>query len=165
MGAFLERQPGPGQALAERDGLRVGPVQHGDVGEPDTAVTVAVGPPAVQRVERRPAEQPVDGLGDPGRLARRVGGLMHRDPGAGSGHPGRPQHPARHQGGGRDGLQRPGHDGGAGAVVRRERRRGRPRVVLPEPQEEAHVRAPEAVDGLIRVTDHGEAGPVPGEQA
>ena len=164
VGALLERQPGPGQPLAERRGLCVGPVQHGDVGEPEGAVAVAVGAPAVERVERGSAEQPVDGLGDPGRLARRVGGLVEADPGAGSVLRGGPQHPARNQGGGRDGLHGPGHDARAGAVVGRERHRGRPGVVLPEPQEETHVRTAEPVDGLVRIPDHGEARPVPGEQ-
>jgi hypothetical protein len=56
VGPLLVRQPGPGQRLAERDGLRIGPVQDGDVGQPDLAVAVTVGPAAVQGVERGPCK-------------------------------------------------------------------------------------------------------------
>ena len=33
-----------------------------------------------------------------------------------------------------------------------------PGIVLAEPVEKAHVRAPESVDGLIRISDHGQVG-------
>ena len=85
VGALLVGQPGPGQRLGDRPGLGVGAVQDGDVGQPDLAVLVPVGPAAVQGVERRAAEELVDGGGDPARLGVLVGRLVQGDDTRGSG--------------------------------------------------------------------------------
>ena len=79
--ALLEREPGPGQCLAERAGLSVGAVEDGDVGQGEPLRGVPVGPPGVEGMERRPAKQPVDRRCDPGRLALLVTGLVNGDGG------------------------------------------------------------------------------------
>ena len=166
--ALLVRQPGPGQRLGQRPGLRVGAVQHGDVGQAELAVLVPVGPAAVEAVERRPAEQLVDGGGDPGRLGvlvRRLvqGDDVDRDQGSGIG-PGRESGPSRDQRGGRDGLHGGGHDGRVGAVVPGQLHRAGPGEVGGEPAEDADVGAAETVDGLVRVADRGQPGAVAADQ-
>ena len=105
---FWYGSPARVSACAERAGLRVGPVQHGDVGQPELAVAVPVGPAAVQAVEGGPAEQLVDRGGDPGRLgvlvrrlvevtaspALRVAGAGGRGPAAARDQRGRARWPA-----------------------------------------------------------------------
>ena len=77
--ALLEREPGPGQGLPQRSGLRVGPVQHCDVGQAEPVMAMPRGAAGVQRVERRAAEQPLDLTGDPGGLGALVCGLVPAD--------------------------------------------------------------------------------------
>ncbi|VWX46794.1 conserved hypothetical protein [Micrococcus sp. 116] len=126
------------QPLLERTGLRVGPVEHGDVGRADPVLVL----------------QPVDGGGDPLRL----GGLVLRgvadDRGA---LPlGRPQALGtavrvaldHRVGGVQDGLR--------GAVVLLELDGDGVREVLLELDDVADVRAAERVDGLVRVADDGQ---------
>ena len=163
MRALLVGQPGPGQRLGERPGLRVGAVEHGDVGQPDLAVLVPVGPAAVEAVKRRPAQELVDGGRDPGRLGVLVGRLVQGDDARGTG-PGGDRGPAGHQRGRRDGLPGGGHDARVRAVVPGQLHRGRAREVGREPAEDAHVGAAETVDGLVRVTDRGQPGAVAADQ-
>src|SRR5215472_18895778 len=123
-------------------------------------MTLRPGAPGIQRMEGCPAEQPLDLTGDPGTLGALVSGLVEADRVTGwDGQrsacrvrlgrswraAGGPQHPARHQGGRLDRLQRPGDDGPAGPVVPRELPRGRAGKVLGEAEEQGHVGTAEAV--------------------
>ena len=68
--ALLHRHAGPRQRLDDRTGLRVGPVQHGDVRERQRAGgdRARVHPPGVQRPVRQPADQLVHRPDDEVRL-------------------------------------------------------------------------------------------------
>src|SRR5262249_43392889 len=75
------------------------------------------------------------------------------------------QHPPRYQGGRGDGLERTANDDRGRPVVARQVGGRGPRVVRAETQEEAHIRAAEAVDGLVGVADDGEPRAVAAQQA
>ena len=169
--ALLERQPGPGQGLAERGrpGRRCG-----------TAPRCRPGSARRGRA-RRPGRCPASGTRrrraarrsrrDPGRLGVLVGGLVRGDAAL------RPAAFGRHaalrtcrRG---PGTRVAGADGGGRGRPRSGRLRpvaaGQLRVAAagkswPNRRKKPTSAAAEAVDRLIRVADHGQARPVPGQQ-
>jgi len=70
-----------------------------------------------------------------------------------SGAPNRLQAPLRHQALGGHGLQSDLNDAGAGAVVTPQMYEAGGGEILLKTQEEFYLRAPETIDGLIRVPD------------
>src|SRR5262249_2741469 len=132
------------ERLLQHAGLRVDPVEHGDVARLDAAGALAT-----------------DRLDDVRRLLALVPDEAHADAVASLLR--RPEVLRLPAGGALDDPEGPGDDVLRRAVVLLELHDRRVRKIVAKPQNVADVRAAPAVDGLVVVADDGEVSRRPGE--